>query len=896
MWRWMICGCWVLIALVQGAVAVAAPDAPPAGEKSTGTIVLDNRTPWRAHAVLSPAVYEEAGQTRALADLADWTVEKLVAWQKNSDLAFFGKMKTGKGKTMKRFSPPDQPNLPLPPSDWACIEFDDTGWWRKRPPFYFGGHRNTRDYGAGLAAEQALLCLRAKFTVTDPSKVKDLALSTSYRGGLVVYLNGKEAGRSHMAAGEIGPGTLAEVYPWEVYLTPEGKGLGTSPKHIKNFKDRLDKRIRNVSGLSLPVGLLMKGTNVLALEIHRAPRRIDDKGVHHGGWGTVALRSAQLVTTSAEGVQPNVSRPDGIQVWNADLLEGPSIRNYGDPHDPLLPVRIVGTPNGVFSGLINVSSGKEIVGLRSEITDLKGDTAVIPASAIQIRYPRDRIMHEKPPEKVHFNARKRKTQKNVGAIQQIWVTVRVPVDTAAGTYRGELTVSAGGAEPVKVSVELTVCTWKLPDPRDFHTIMDFVQSTDTLPLYYKVPLWSDRHFELIGKTFEILGEIGNNSVYIPLLTKTHFGNEQTMVRWIKQPGGTYRYDYSVMERYLDLARKHMDVRVVGLYVWEYYMSLAPGNKAGKHKSRRALVSCLDPATGAVTEMEGPAYNDPDAAAFWKPVVNGVRERLEKRGLEKAMMLYVTGDLIPSKETVALWGEISPGTPWISHAHGLRTALHDTRIGLTTTAYGVRYAVDPALPRKYGWRMPAGMLSGEFARWRRYKNHRADFKLLVEWNVSGNLQGLARMNADFWGVPTKDKKGRTRPRSVIDRFGLNHYINLSLGFQGPLLRPGPDGAVWTMPFELIREGIQESEARIYMEKALLDEDLRAKLGEEAAGRYQALLDERTRYNLWTGVGNYCTHTPTQGRLGLDWYVGTGWQERSRKLFDAAGEMAKKLGSR
>ena len=45
--------------------------------------------------------------------------------------------------------------------------------------------------------------------------------------------------------------------------------------------------------------------------------------------------------------------------------------------------------------------------------------------------------------------------------------------------------------------------------------------------------------------------------------------------------------------------------------------------------------------------------------------------------------------------------------------------------------------------------------------------------------------------------------------------------------------------------MIREGAQDLEPRVFLEKALLDPARRARLGEELAGRCQHLLDERVR---------------------------------------------------
>ena len=46
----------------------------------------------------------------------------------------------------------------------------------------------------------------------------------------------------------------------------------------------------------------------------------------------------------------------------------------------------------------------------------------------------------------------------------------------------------------------------------------------------------------------------------------------------------------------------------------------------------------------------------------------------------------------------------------------------------------------------------------------------------------------------------------------------------------------------MRFELMRQGVQETEARTFIEKALVDPAKRPRLGDELAGRYRALILE------------------------------------------------------
>ena len=97
-----------------------------------------------------------------------------------------------------------------------------------------------------------------------------------------------------------------------------------------------------------------------------------------------------------------------------------------------------------------------------------------------------------------------RVKRDVGAVQPVWIMVRVPADAAPGEYEAKLTIHPAGADPVVVPVHLTVCPFRLPDTKDYVTWTDFIQSPESLSLAYKVPLWSDAHFRLIGKSFRLL--------------------------------------------------------------------------------------------------------------------------------------------------------------------------------------------------------------------------------------------------------------------------------------------------------------------------------------------------------------------------------------------------------
>jgi len=105
--------------------------------------------------------------------------------------------------------------------------------------------------------------------------------------------------------------------------------------------------------------------------------------------------------------------------------------------------------------------------------------------------------------------------------------------------------------------------------------------------------------------------------------------------------------------------------------------------------------------------------------------------------------------------------------------------------------------------------------------------------------------------------------------------------LELHHTGPVVSGPGRGVV----LEGIREGVQENEARFFLEKALADTKTRPRLGEALAARCQDLLDERTRA---------CMRKPyTRWLMGEKTRLDSGVQSRSERIFRLAAEVAGKL---
>ena len=296
----------------------------------------------------------------------------------------------------------------------------------------------------------------------------------------------------------------------------------------------------------------------------------------------------------------------------------------------------------------------------------------------------------------------------------------------------------------------------------------------------------------------------------------------------------------------------------------------------------------------------------------------VRDRMKKRGWENVMTLGLVSDRVPRKETVAFFKEVLPKIPWAGNSHVILDKYRADGLVLKyqSEVYDDNYVPDPSAARFYGWKPPGR------GRWRnidwvaQFPRALHDgyplttFRFLGEMNLLTGYFGFARMGADFWPVsePGRSRSGRrAKYGKLSERYPKSSWTQLNI--RTTLLEPGKKGAITTARFEMLREGLQEAEARVFIEKALDSKALRAKLGEELVNQCREVLDGRTRtivravntfiqsgdvaYNgTWATSGNCWWLAP--GVVGYQWYLGLDRQAGTERLYSQAARVAEALG--
>jgi hypothetical protein len=848
--------------------------APAAAVPSGAVEVLNPESYWRWYATLrTPVIPAEA-------------------------LRAAGQPASGPKVLTGRVVPPpynevDHQDSAPPPSGWEAPTFDDFGWPRARlswvRPTAFG-----RFSSAGL-------CLRGKFLVTDPAALRGLHLTIKYYGGVRVLLNGREVARQHLPAGDLAPDTPAEMYPNDVYVDDQGVIVpmggyeygwnSLSPAVRRDAEARVARRTRVLGPIRLPAEAVRQGENVLAVEVRRseypavAPRWFTSpEGRTKPFWIPIHLFDLRLEADGA-GVRPNVARPKGLQVWTENTNDRVTVIDYGDEGEGLRPMRIVGARNGSFCGQLVIGSDDAMKGVQVRVGELKPlqGTGVIPPEQVTVLYALPDIsyrgsptwfdgLQSEPPAAVAVN----RAGGSGGAVQPVLVRVAVPKDAPAGAYRGQAVVSVAGAQPVNVPIELSLADWLVPDPKDFRTYVGVYQSPTSVALQYKVKEWSEEHWKLLDRSFALLGRAGNKLLNVTVVDRTQFGNDEGVVYWIRKPDGSFTYDFTVFDRLLDLALAHCKtLEFVALHVWH------SGGWEVRKADQENTVTVIDEKTGARERMQVPVFGTEASQRFWKPLFEAVQARLAKRGLDKAMCLGILSDGTAPREVFQAMNEIVPGgARWMRGCHGGTYSPRPDPLpgGGVTVLHEFCYGFglpDPAKPLPTYWQQR----TWPGADYDRISNHEqvvslAWYRDTAVTALMKRTRGIGRVCLDFWDV---------LPHRSGQQDLYNRWPQSSCAQREPSMKKmawaAPDGAATTLRYEAFCEGIQYADAMIAVSEAV--DRKAAALGKERTAAFRDILVEMLRREVKTLAG-----PPTPLRPNHE-----GWQDLTRRLFEAAAVAAK-----
>lgn len=139
-------------------------------------------------------------------------------------------------------------------------------------------------------------------------------------------------------------------------------------------------------------------------------------------------------------------------------------------------------------------------------------------------------------------------------VRPVWLTIAIPEDAKPGRYKAKVDIHAASGETEHLTLNLQVIDQLLPKASAWTYHLDQWQHPAAVARVSGTELWSDAHFEALKPVMKLLADAGQK-VITATINKDPW-NVQTydpyadMIKWVKNTDGTWSYDYTVFDRWV----------------------------------------------------------------------------------------------------------------------------------------------------------------------------------------------------------------------------------------------------------------------------------------------------------------------------------------------------------
>jgi glycosyl hydrolase family 123 len=573
-------------------------------------------------------------------------------------------------------------------------------------------------------------------------------------------------------------------------------------------------------------------------------------------------------------------------------------------------LRLTGPRNGTCSAAVVVLGGEDPT---ATVTMLRGPDGEIPASSLRLRYAAREQGYELRHEPhlrdgetanyleayhdVLLNAPLPSdpdgTSGSGSDATPVWLTVRIPPDAAPGEYRGQMRI-AGRVVPIV----LAVSAWNCPDPNDWTAHAGIVTCPEALAAHYRIEPWSQEHWELVEQELKLLGGLGADELWIRPLASNAIRGASHLVEF-RTRGETIEPDLTNLSRYLKRYEQNVGIpEHVMLNVWDE--PFRPPRRGPRTPTARVILDGKEAKIPAVTESDG--------EPIWRRFVQEAMAQIKERGWERTTAVFaLAGDQRPSEDEVKAFAQIAPDVGWAVWTHGRGekppNQLESGEKYVFQNGMHVAYYAHPYTPGISDWARPKtgkvirthiarGLQGGweeGFATYASCRNYLHKYAPPTQYrgyangtNISLPVAhkigaGFAFLWFDFWSPPGG------KPNALLNRWSST----LTRSGSPSLVEPGPSGPVATVRYEMLREGLQETEARIQIERAIVS----GRLPKALVDRAIDVLDEGVQARYRNGkfqAGHAGNSLGAPSRL---WGAPADYRAYEAKLFDLAADVAK-----
>lgn len=203
------------------------------------------------------------------------------------------------------------------------------------------------------------------------------------------------------------------------------------------------------------------------------------------------------------------------------------------------------------------------------------------------------------------------------SVQPVWLSIQIPQEAAAGNYKGSITVKADKTYTLHYTVE--VVNRVLPAPDQWTFDLDLWQHPAAIARVHDVPLWSDRHFELMKPYYKMLADAGQKNITASIMDEPWghqtYDDFPGLVKWIKHKDGSWTYDYSLFDKYVDFVMSCGISKRINCY------TMVPWALSFRY---------FDEAAGKDTVLKAP-IGSAEYTAHWTGMLKDFTQHLKRKG-------------------------------------------------------------------------------------------------------------------------------------------------------------------------------------------------------------------------------------------------------------------------
>lgn len=166
---------------------------------------------------------------------------------------------------------------------------------------------------------------------------------------------------------------------------------------------------------------------------------------------------------------------------------------------------------------------------------------------------------------------------------QVYCEADIPKDIKPGIYEGKVRLYSHRLFEDEVlegelTVRVNVASYMLPSRSESKFYLDLWQHSSIAANRCEVKIWSDDHFRILEDIVKSLADLGQRAVTVVATEVPWYGQSCHKVRTVpsslfeysiigvcREKDGSFTYDYSVMQRYIDLCAKYGIDKEISIY-------------------------------------------------------------------------------------------------------------------------------------------------------------------------------------------------------------------------------------------------------------------------------------------------------------------------------------------